>query len=173
MDKPTGASKTHQSILSWKIPPAELAYQVEEYETLGISESYRGVAVLLVFLLLGISLAISLLGVIDFTGVIIEGVVYLVLCFFVYKGHRWAIIGLMALWTLDKGFQLTETPGIMPIVWWVLFMPYFYKALKVENERNKKHDVPPAHQGGTFCVHCGNKQEHDAKFCTECGKQIT
>lgn len=140
---------------SWKIAEADLKNQVENYNTLKISESYRGISVLIISVLLGFSAVLAFLGVYADMATMIWGIVfYLPVIFFVYKGQRWAIVLLMVMWTLERGYQLYEIgqggngSGIMPIIWWLIIMPYFWKALKVENEKRKLTPVSKSKIGG-------------------------
>src|SRR3990167_2133717 len=108
--------KSKRSMLSWwswKIKPEELKEQLDNYNTLGIWKSYKGISTLLI--------------------------IYIPIAFFVYRGHRWAMIAIMILWTLEKGIQLVQLGNVIPIIWYLAFMPYFYKAWKVEAERRKQH----------------------------------
>jgi hypothetical protein len=169
-----------KSSWSWKIDETDLNNQVENYNTLKITQSYRGISVLIISALLGFSLLLSFFGVYaDPTTMFWGIIIYLPVIFFVYKGHRWAIVLLMVLWTFEKGYQLYEIgqsgsgSGIMPIIWWLIIMPYFWKALRVENERIKVSKLNQASQtGNRFCSHCGGTLETDSKFCAHCGKNI-
>ena len=170
-----------KSSWSWKIDDVDLKNQVENYKTLKITESYRGISVLIISALLGFSLLLSFFGVYADPSTMIWGIViYLPIIFFVYKGHRWAIVLLMALWTFEKGYQLYEIGqggsgnGVMPIIWWLIIVPYFWKALKVENERRKVAPVSKDATGSVFCHKCGTQNEASSKFCYKCGaKAIT
>ena len=140
--------KTKNSIYSWRVSNEELQYQVDNYNKLGIGESYRGVAVLTIFILMGFSIILSFFGVIQLNiGSIIEMLIYLALALFIYKGHRWAIIAVMLLWTADKATQIYTIlsaggGGVAAIlIWWIIVMPYLYKALIVENKRDRKAKV--------------------------------
>ena len=125
-----------------KIDEAELKNQVDNYQTLKITRSYRKCAVLIVSAFLGFSLLLSLFSSVGgtTTGVIMDIVIYLPVLFFVYKGHRWAIVLLMAMWTLSAGYQYYKGGGndIPVIIWWFILMPFFWKVLRVENERRKE-----------------------------------
>jgi hypothetical protein len=147
--------KKKRSWWSWKIDEADLQNQVENYDTLKITESYRGISVLIVIAGLALTLVLSLSGIYGdpaatLSGIIVMIVVYLPVLFFTYKGHRWAIVLLMALWTFGKGYELyvigqsgshSHSSG-MVFFWWLLITPYFWKALKVENERRKLAETP-------------------------------
>jgi hypothetical protein len=53
-----------------------------------------------------------------------------------FKGHRWAMIGAMILWTFEKGYSLVS--GINPfmtILWWSIYMHIFWESYKVEAMR--------------------------------------
>ena len=181
MTNTTGASKTKQSIFAWSINPDELKYQVEQYNTLGITESYRGNAVLLVLALLAFSAVFTHFGAIPLDGgTITEWIIYIVALFFVYKGHRWAIILVMLLWTGDKAYQIYDasTSGhgniALMIVWWLILMPYLFKALKIEKERNKlQPTLASKSTESIYCPKCGSKEDKDSSFCTNCGNNIT
>ncbi|OGZ28194.1 MAG: hypothetical protein A2562_01810 [Candidatus Nealsonbacteria bacterium RIFOXYD1_FULL_39_11] len=161
---------------SWGADEGELKKQVENYQNLKITESYRGISVLIISALLGLSLLLSFFGVYaDPTTVFYGLIIYVPILFFVYKGHRWAIIALMILWTFEKGYQIYETggdSGIMPIIWWLIVMPYFWKALKVENERRKLAPVLKDMPGSAFCHKCGETLELNSKFCSKCGAKV-
>jgi hypothetical protein len=68
-------------------------------------------------------------------------IIYLPLAFFIWKGHRWAMIAMMILWTIEKGYQVYATAGesspIIAIIWWAIFMSYFVNAFKIELARKK------------------------------------
>ena len=98
-----------KSSWSLKIDEADLKNQVENYKTLKVTESYRGISVLIISSLLGLSLILSFVGIYADPSTMFWGIIiYLPIIFFVYKGHRWAIIALMALWTFERGYQLYE-----------------------------------------------------------------
>lgn len=62
--------------------------------------------------------------------------VILPLAFFVYRGHRWAMVLWLIVFTVDRATSLG--PGIYAIAvicWWLFLMPYFYQPLQVENAR--------------------------------------
>lgn len=171
--------KKAKSSWSWKIEEDDLKNQIDNYSTLQITKSYRGISVLIVVALLALSILLAFFGIYASVEEILYGlIIYIPILFFVYRGHRWAIVALMALWTFEKGYQLVEVGGIMPIIWWAIIMPYFYKAFKVENERRKYEQVTTnedraTNQFGKFCGNCGKPISSDAKFCQSCGTQAT
>lgn len=165
-----------KSVWSWGVDKTELEKQVENYQTLKITESYRGIAVLVISALLGLSLLLSLFGVYADPSTMFYGlIIYVPILFFVYKGHRWAIIALMILWTFEKGYQIYETgvdSGVMPIIGWLIVILYFWKALKVENERRKLAPALKDIPGSAFCHKCGETLELNSKFCSKCGAKV-
>ncbi len=181
-EKPTTSknNKTKNSVFSWSISPTELKYQLENYSTLGITQSYRGIAVLFVLALMAFTIVLSFFGVVPLdSSTIIEAIIYCVALYFVYQGHRWAIILVMLLWTGDKAVSLydvatTNQSGsvVTIIIWWLIVMPYLYKALRIENERRKLQPVAVSIEDSVYCSECGSKQDKDAKFCVDCGKKI-
>lgn len=128
------------SIFSWKISDKDLNTQVKNYNTLKITESYRGIAALLILGSMILTVILAKFGVVEYSAVY-SAIIYLPIAFFIWKGHRWAIITMMILWTLEKGYQLYTSAGvtspIVPIIWWSIFMFYFYNAFKVELARRK------------------------------------
>ena len=176
MEKATKKEKT--TSWSWKMSPEELKEQVENYDTLKITQSYRGVSVLIVSALWLLGLLLAFFGEYSSMGdMFLSLVIYVPLLFFVYKGHKWAIVSLLALYTLEKAYTLylsVETGGFVlsSIIWWLIVAPYIYKALLVENARSKGVQTEPAVVGGVYCTKCGTRAEGDGKFCTKCGTQL-
>ena len=160
----------------WGIEGAELKKQVENYQNLKITESYRGISVLIISALLGLSLLLSFLGVyVDPITMLYGIIIYAPIIFFVYKGHRWAINALMIFWTYEKFYQIYETGGngwIWPILWWLIVTPYFWKTLKVENERRKLAPALKDMLDSAFCHKCGKDLELSSKFCSKCGARV-
>lgn len=159
---------------SWEMDETDLKNQVDNYNTLRITQSYRGRSVLIMSAILGLSLLVSLLGravgkSTDPTSVFLDIIIFLPILFFVYKGHRWAIVLLMVSWTLDKGFSIYRVwqggmmqiigsgGGIMRIIWWLVIMPFFWRALEIENERRKISKLKVSQTGSDFRNHSGSK----------------
>jgi hypothetical protein len=127
------------SIFSWKISEEEMKTQVEHYNSLKITESYRGISALLILGSMVLTVLLAKFGVISYDAVY-SAIVYLPIAFFIWKGHRWAMIAMMILWTLEKGYSLYASGGtspIIPIIWWAIFMGYFVNAFKIELARKK------------------------------------
>lgn len=173
-------NKKSSSAWSWKISDEELKNQVENYSTLPFTSTARGTAIIFVLVLLGITVVLSLFGVYPLDGsTMFEWVIYAVALFFISKGQRWAIILVMVLWTADKLAQLYQTTSsgdnfVVPIlIWWLIVMPYLWKALRVENVRRK--GLVPTLASATsstkkYCSQCGTELKEDMKFCSKCGK---
>ncbi|MCK4473655.1 zinc-ribbon domain-containing protein [Candidatus Parcubacteria bacterium] len=164
--------KHSANIFSWRINETELNYQVDNYSKLKITESYRGISVLITTALLGISILLALFNLYPLEEILYGLIIYVPILLFVYKGHRWAIVALMILWTFEKGYQFIEVGGIMPLIWWVIITPYFYRVLKVENKRRKLPMNQSTISDQCFCSHCGEVINTDAKFCAKCGTKI-
>lgn len=169
------------SVWDWRLDETELKNQVDNYTTLKITKSYRGISVLIISSLLGISLLLSFFGIFAGPLTILWGmVIYSPLIFFVYRGHRWSIILLMILYTLDKGYLFWElnkdylfrTGNLWPIFWWIIVMPYFWKALRVENERRKKVPLIKDSLESKFCHKCGGQLKSGSNFCSKCGEKV-
>lgn len=141
-EKGKGVYSGWRWLLWWEISPEELEGQVENYKTLKITKSARGLS----FLLCVASSIITLIFIaffnMDKTG-FVDVILFIVLGFFIYKGQRWAIIITMILWTIEKALLIYEpitksnysTTSFLQIAWWCLYMHAFYVALKVENLR--------------------------------------
>lgn len=159
----------------------EFGKQVENYDTLNIFQSSRGQVVLVFAGLLLLTFILSFFEIANLTDLLWSLVVYIPILFFVYEGHRWAMISLMVLWVIEKGYTAytaIESGGsvIGSLIWLFIGLSVIYKALKVENERKKinininKKDGSVSN--GRFCTHCGKAIEIDSKFCIHCGKDI-
>lgn len=167
---------------SWKLSPEELKEQVEDYNTLKITQSYRGVSVLIVGALLLLGFVLSYFGAYtSMSDMFLSLIIYVPVLFFVYKGHRWAIISLFVLWTIEKIYTLylaAESGGFVfgSIIWWLIVAPYIYKALLVENARRKSIQNPATVTAnvveGVYCTQCGTKADNEGKFCTKCGTKL-
>lgn len=139
--------KKSSNWFTWRLSPAELAKQVDEYKTLNFTQSYRGITVLAIAIILCITVTLAAIGFVNWVDVIAGAILYIPVTFFAYRGHRWAFIALIVLWTGDKAtqfFLMAESgkPSISPIIWWIIFIPLFWKGLTVEIARRKKAASP-------------------------------
>ncbi|MES2930497.1 MAG: hypothetical protein V4665_01805 [Patescibacteria group bacterium] len=152
-EKPHASAKVKKfRALSWNLDPEELKNQVDNYSTLSIWKSYRKQIVLIVAFL-----ALLTLLVLVFAGDMFEGfvtmsdflyglILYIPVLFFVYKGHRWAIIALMILWTFEQGYKLILGGGgvVAPLIYWYLIFSASHKALQIENARRRPNSPESA-----------------------------
>ncbi len=131
-----------RQLYNWTPTPDELRSQLEGYQTLGFFRSYRKLAAILLVFTTALSAFL-----IDDLGIIILGAaVYLALAVFIYRGHRWAFIIAMVVWTMEKAAQLVEglsqaTTGaggsITVLVWWAFYMSVFWSGFTVERARQR------------------------------------
>lgn len=129
------------SLWNWSMGKEELQLQVEQYDSLGWSKSYRKISVVL--LMFSVVITTLLIIFADFSSAgFIDVAVFLLLAFFVYRGGRVPVVLAMIWWTLEKGYQLIQIgsnpnsgSAIVPIFWWLIYMGFFWKAYKVERER--------------------------------------
>lgn len=146
--EPIPEEKTNKSsflgdLFWWKVNEDNIKYQANNYYNLKWS-SYRAISALcLVFSSLLTFVFIVLKSYPSSSYVDIS--VFLFLAFFMYFGHRWALITSMFLWTLEKGYSIYDVMRAskgayqiyMAIFFWALFMNYFYKAYRVERLRKQ------------------------------------
>lgn len=125
-------------LLWWQIDPEELNRQVTHYHTLSIFKSARGNSLL--FLLLSAvitTLFIMFLGH-DFFA-FVDVALFIILGLFIYRGHRWAMIAAMVLWTIEKVYSLADGQALSNIftiiIWWTAYMHAFYLAWRTEKAR--------------------------------------
>ena len=136
-------------LFKWKLSEEQLKYQIENYDTLGFLSSARKVATALIIFSITLTLIFVIVSWVS-SEVWIDIVLGLILAFFVYKGKRWAIIGVMIYWTFSKGLQIVGgfsienfSAGniIIPIIWWAILMGALWQAYQVERERKKIREI--------------------------------
>jgi hypothetical protein len=155
----------------------ELKRQVENYDTLGITQSARGQVVLVFGGLYALSIVLSFVGIIALSDLMWSLIIYIPILIFVYKGHNWAMIALMILWVIEKVYTAyltveNESGSVWgSIIWLIIGISVIAKALKVENARKKTipSGVTASVTIGNYCKECGIKLDHDSKFCASCG----
>jgi len=137
-------------LLWWKIDSKELQRQVEEYRTLKITQSARGIGFLLC---IGSAVLAVILNTISSMGLSLFDILPLpILGFLIYRGHRWAMILSMLLWTVSKISFICNiistkeyssyVAGIgQQLIWWTVYMHAFYTAYRIEALRNKEIGV--------------------------------
>ncbi len=141
-------------ILWWRINPSELKRQVDGYLSLNVLESARGISLLCLI----VSSVLTILIMIykqEYVG-FLDVIILLTLGFFMFKGHRWAMITAMIFWTFEKiysfinpPFGMHASPGLFGIIWWAVYMHAFWLAYQVEIERNKPvpEEISPIEEG--------------------------
>lgn len=133
-------------LLWWKIDPAEIEKEITQYNTLKVWQSARGTSTLFcVFTIVATVLLGEFLLHLSTSAIAVEVIIWAPLAIFMYRGHRWAFMVGMALWTIEKAMLIysmftgdTPTPGAQPffqIVWWAIYMHAFFLAYKVESVR--------------------------------------
>ena len=124
-------------LLWWRIEPEELQRQVTEYDSLGIT-SARGVSALLLMLAVAANIIFVCVGYMN-PWALLDAMVFFGLAAFVYRGHRWAMLCAMVVWTLENGGRLYKNPTlqvtIASVIWWTGYMQAFYMAYRVEKQR--------------------------------------
>jgi hypothetical protein len=136
-------------LLWWRIDQDELAKQVSEYHSLKITKSIRGQSLLLLIFSACVTTAF-----IVFSNFPIESYfdvfISILLGYFIYRGHRWAMIGAMLFWSLEKFYIIYEgiqsysptthssSNPLIHIIWWALYMHAFYFSFSVEQFRHKE-----------------------------------
>ena len=134
-------------ILWWQIDPIKFEEQVSGYHSLSIIKSARGISFLLLILSGLITFLFYALFKSQYFGSI-DAIVGLFLGLMIYRGHRWAMIGAMIFWSIEKAFLVvngpTGTDFIGQFIWWALYMHYFYLASQVQEVIDKKNqeEVP-------------------------------
>ena len=138
--------KTHHWFFWWKVEEEELKNQVENYSTLKITHSARGQSVLcLLFSIVLTFLCISFGWLGADNSSYFDIIIFVILAFFIYRGHKWAMIGAMILWTFEKGYQIfdyfqnqasSNSNGAfilyLAILWWAFYMSAFWLAFQTE-----------------------------------------
>lgn len=137
-------------LLTWeKTKEAEIKKQIEQYDSLSWTKSYRKQAVILLLVIAFLSLG----GVFETSAsiMIASATVCCLLAFFVYKSNQWAMMLAIILLSIHEIFQVATTfadvdnvailgyaGGIAGgFLLWLLYMVFLWPALKVENERRK------------------------------------
>ena len=143
-NEPINEKKKNKAVLWllwWMLDKDVLEKQVEGYDSLSVGRASRKVAVLLLILSAFITTLDVVFSVFS-RGALIDVVFMLAIAFFIYQGHRWAMILAMLYWTcarlcmiyihFDIGTILYSTIG------WTVYMHVFYEAFKVEQLRREK-----------------------------------
>ncbi|MFZ2038623.1 MAG: zinc ribbon domain-containing protein [Minisyncoccia bacterium] len=155
----------------------ELKRQVENYYTLGITQSARGQVILVFGSLYILSIILSFFDIVSLSDLMWSLIIYIPILIFVYKGHKWAMITLMILWVIEKVYTAyltveNQSGSVWGSIFWLIIgISVIVKALKVENTRQKI--IPSAVTApttiGNYCKECGTKLSNDSKYCANCG----
>ncbi len=140
-----------QWVLWWRIDEDDLHDQVTKYDTLGWFEAARKLSVLCLLLSIVITAITTFFGAITADSYF-DSALMAVLAAFIYRGHRWAMIAAMVLWTAEKiltgftGIGTFKPPNggalVVSLLWWAAYMHAFYLAFRVEQERRKQAAAP-------------------------------
>ena len=133
--------KSAFSFIAWWITdPAEVEKQVTGYTTLRAWQSARGISSLLcIFSAVVTALLGNYIG-LSTDEIVAEAIIWSTVAIFMFRGHRWAFILGMALWTFEKatlllgGVSSVRAP-IVQLIWWAIYMNAFFLAFKVESRR--------------------------------------
>jgi hypothetical protein len=137
-------------LLWWRIDKGDLDKQVAQYDTLRFP--IRKVAAALLLLSATVTmLAIDIdkLDLWSYTDVML----LTILAVFIYFGHRWAMIGAMILWTVNKGIiaydgiEHTIISLLLQVCIWYIYMRVFYFSFRVEQESKILLMVSPSREG--------------------------
>lgn len=128
-------------LLWWQVDKNELREQLEGYKTLKITKSAKGISLL--FLLLS---AVATTAFILFfnwdSWAYFDVFLFLLLGFFIYRGHKWAMVAAMIFWTFEKLFLLFDNTlsfnPALSLIWWAVYMHAFYLAFQVERLRSRR-----------------------------------
>ena len=94
-------------LIWWKIEPQELQKQVAGYNTLKFYQSARGISVLLLLFATAITTVFIFAHLAGYEAYsFIDAAIALLLCPFIYRGHKWAMLGAMTYWSFAKGYQI-------------------------------------------------------------------
>ncbi len=136
-----------QWVLWWRVDEDDLDDQVIRYDTLGWFEAARKLSVVCLLFSIAVTIVFALFGAITADSYV-DIALMVVLAAFIYRGHRWAMIAAMVLWTVEKiligttGIGTLKPPNggalVVSLFWWAAYMHAFYLAFRVEQERRKR-----------------------------------
>lgn len=134
-------------ILWWRVDEDDLRDQVAMYDTLGWFSAARKLSVVCLLISMALTLLVMLAGAIGLESYV-DIALMVILAVFIYRGHRWAMIGAMALWTVEKivtallglsGYKpLGAATIVSSLLWWAIYMHAFYLAFRVEQVKRKQ-----------------------------------
>lgn len=130
---------------SWNVSEEELREQIEKYNEIKFTHSYRGQVIVFFSIVFLMSLAISLLApnILSVPAVLGGFAIYAVLIGLGYFGYRWALIALLVYWTVDKTITITMTLQyasgslVASLIFLVIGIVLIVRSIKVETQRKK------------------------------------
>jgi hypothetical protein len=178
-------------LIWWKISDDDLRTQTDNYHSLNLVKSYRGISVLLLCFSIIATIVIAIIDNKTTFDIfkIISIVISLILGIFIYRGQKIAIMIAIFWWTIEKLFQMyiiietvpSSQSIAAPLVYWYVYIGAFYRALKVEQYRSKNisrtiQEVTTTTHGDNnqklYCSNCGKELRVDSKFCNSCGSKV-
>jgi hypothetical protein len=132
-------------LMWWKTDPIEVEKQVAQYDSMKVWQSGRGMSLLLCAFSVALTTLLGSWLKLSGSTIIGEAVIWGLLGLFMYRGHRWAFVAAMILWTVEKGTMLLAgSPSgnpIVQVIWWAVYMNAFMLGFKVEAARRKQATV--------------------------------
>ena len=144
------APKKNNGVLGmFHISDEEFEKQILNHDTLKITRSSRGIAVLTILALLGLGLVIIIAFTafssdfpVSLSDVFWTLLVYAPLIYFTYRGQLWAIVGLGVWYSFDKLYtSIILNPShfnISAIIFWMIGVAPLWVAFKVEREYRRR-----------------------------------
>lgn len=131
----------YQKLWTWLfLDSEELKTQLQDYNSWNVFKSLRKLSVLFIAFYIIVNIVLVWLGHLRLNVIWPEMILWVVLAILVYFGKRWAIIGVMILWTLDTIYIAMHSNHIniiVPIVLWLIYMDIFWKTYQVETAKRK------------------------------------
>jgi hypothetical protein len=127
----------------WKFSEDEIRYQIDNYDSLKFTKSYRGMSVICLGYVVVSTLLMSVLNNnLSDIYVMIQFIIPVFLSIFIYKGYKWSIITTMIWWSIEKMYQLytimDSSPSnsiVAPLFYWYFFIGIFYRTFTVEKHK--------------------------------------
>jgi len=117
-----------------------LESQIKKYESIKLSQSYRGIAggLILIFSIIGCLKLVSSQGFSEETMYsLLNLAIFTPIIYFIFKGKKWAIILMMCLLTVSQ-LSLLVQKSFSGIILYLGFMTLLAQALEIENGRRRK-----------------------------------
>ena len=141
------AKSLFSSLAWWNIEQEEIDKQLAGYESLRVWQSVRGLSALLCAFSVGVTILLGSSMNLSGDAIATEAGIWSILGIFMYRGHRWAFVVGMVLWTFEKAaMAFGGSNGAAPIVqviWWAIYMNAFFMGFIVEKRRAALAALPP------------------------------